>query len=60
MSIDVVIRSDFSKGQLLERDLAGDPFSQLQRWLDDVTAAAVSEYQAMSLATASGAYRGSS
>ena len=25
MSIDVVIRSDFSKGQLLERDLAGDP-----------------------------------
>ena len=52
MSIDVVVRSDFSKSQLLESDLADEPFTQLRRWLDDVTAAAVSEFQAMSLATA--------
>ena len=55
MSIDVVVRSEFSQGKLLESDLADDPFVQLRRWLDDVTAAAVSEFQAMSLATATGA-----
>ena len=52
MGIDVVVRTDFSKGQLLESDLAADPFTQLQRWLDDVNAANISEWQAMSLATA--------
>lgn len=52
MSIDVVVHSDFSKGKLLESDLADDPFTQLRRWIDEVTAAAVSEFQAMSLATA--------
>ncbi|MFM9965212.1 MAG: pyridoxamine 5'-phosphate oxidase [Planctomycetaceae bacterium] len=52
MSIDVIVHTDFSKGQLLESDLATDPFEQLQRWLDEVRAANVSDWQAMSLATA--------
>ena len=55
MSIDVVVRSDFSKGKLLESDLADDPFTQLRHWLDEVMVASVSEFQAMSLATATGA-----
>ncbi len=52
MSIDVIVRTDFSKHKLLESDLAADPFAQLQRWLDEVQAANVSDWQAMSLATA--------
>ncbi len=52
MSIDVVVHSEFTQSKLLESDLAADPFTQLRCWLDDVTAAAVSEFQAMSLATA--------
>ena len=42
MSIDVVVHSEFVKSQLLERDMAGDPFAQFQRWLDDVQSANVS------------------
>lgn len=57
MSIDVVIHSEFSKHKLLEADLAADPFTQFQRWLDDVQAAKVSDWQAMSLATATRAGR---
>lgn len=52
MGMDVVIREDFAKGKLLEGDLASDPFVQFQRWLDDVQSANISEWQAMSLATA--------
>lgn len=52
MSIDVVVHSEFTQGKLLESDLANDPFTQLRRWMDEVTAAGVSEFQAMSLATA--------
>lgn len=51
MSFDVVVRTEFSKHKLLEGDLAADPFSQFQRWLDDVQAVNVSDWQAMSLAT---------
>jgi pyridoxamine 5'-phosphate oxidase len=52
MSFDVVVRTEFSKHKLLESDLAADPFAQFQRWLDDVQAANVIDWQAMSLATA--------
>ena len=52
MSFDVVVRTEFSKHKLLESDLAADPFAQLQRWLDDVQAANIIDWQAMSLATA--------
>lgn len=52
MSFDVVVRTEFSKHKLLEGDLAADPFSQFQRWLGDVQAENVSDWQAMSLATA--------
>lgn len=52
MSFDVVVHTEFSKHKLLESDLAADPFSQFQRWLDDVQAENVSDWQAMSLATA--------
>ena len=52
MSFDVVARTEFSKHKLLEGDLSADPFVQFQRWLDDVQAANVSDWQAMSLATA--------
>jgi len=51
MGADVIVRAEFAKGKLLESDLAADPFSQLQRWLDEVQAAKVSDWQAMSLAT---------
>lgn len=57
MSFDVVARTEFSKHKLLEGDLAADPFTQFQRWLDDVLAANVSDWQAMSLATATRAGR---
>ncbi len=52
MSADVVVHTEFSKHKLLESDLAADPFAQFQCWLDDVQAANVSDWQAMSLATA--------
>ena len=52
MSFDVVVRTEFSKHKLLESDLDADPFAQFQHWLDDVQAANVSDWQAMSLATA--------
>ncbi len=52
MGADVIVRTDFSKHKLLESDLAADPFAQLQRWLDEVQAANVIDWQAMSLATA--------
>lgn len=54
MSFDVVVRTEFSKHKLLESDLAAEPFTQFQRWLDDVQAESVSDWQAMSLATATG------
>jgi pyridoxamine 5'-phosphate oxidase len=52
MSIDVIVHTEFSKHKLLESDLAANPFQQVQRWLDEVQAANVSDWQAMSLATA--------
>ena len=52
MGADVIVRTDFSKHKLLESDLAADPFAQFQRWLDDVQAANIIDWQAMSLATA--------
>lgn len=52
MSFDVVPRTEFSKHKLLESDLATEPFQQFQRWLDDVQAENVIDWQAMSLATA--------
>lgn len=52
MSFDVIVRTEFSKHKLLESDLSADPFTQFQRWLADVQAQNVSDWQAMSLATA--------
>ena len=53
MSIDVIAHTEFSKHKLLECDLAADPFSQFQSWLNDVQGANVSDWQAMlSLRTA--------
>ncbi len=52
MSFDVVARTEFSKHKLLESDLAADPYVQFQHWVDDVQAANVIDWQAMSLATA--------
>ena len=57
MSIDVVVHTEFSKHKLLESDLASDPLTQFQRWLSDVQAANVTDWQAMSLATATRAGR---
>ncbi len=51
MSFDVIVRTEFSKHKLLESDLAVDPFSQFQCWVEDVQAMNVSDWQAMSLAT---------
>ncbi len=52
MGADVVVHSEFSKGKLLEGDLAADPFVQFQKWQDEAIAANVTDWQAMSLATA--------
>lgn len=52
MSFDMIARTEFSKHKLLESDLAADPFTQFQHWLDDVLAEKVADWQAMSLATA--------
>lgn len=52
MSFDMIARTEFSKHKLLESDLAADPFTQFQHWLDDVQAEKVADWQAMSLATA--------
>jgi len=52
MSFNVVVHTEFSKHKLLECDLAVDPFVQFQRWVDDVQAENVVDWQAMSLATA--------
>ena len=52
MSFDVIVRTEFSKHKLLESDLSADPFTQFQRWHTDVQAQNVSDWQAMSLATA--------
>lgn len=52
MSIDVVVHSEFARGQLLECEMASDPFSQIEQWLADVNSLAVADWQAMSLATA--------
>ena len=52
MSFDVIVRTEFSKHKLQECDLAADPFSQFQHWLDDVQAMNVIDWQAISLATA--------
>ena len=49
MSIDFVVRSEFGRGQLLERDLAADPIVQFQQWLDDVQAANVIAKTTLSL-----------
>lgn len=52
MSFDMIARTEFSKHKLLESDLAADPFTQFQHWLDDVQGEKVADWQAMSLATA--------
>ncbi len=52
MSIDVVVHSEFARGQLLEGEMASGPFAQFERWLADVNSIAVADWQAMSLATA--------
>lgn len=52
MGIDVVVRREFSRGTLLESDMAFDPFTQFERWMVDVTTLGIEEFQAMALATA--------
>lgn len=46
------LRVDYGRGQLVEGELAGDPFKQFARWFDEALAADVPEANAMTLATA--------
>jgi pyridoxamine 5'-phosphate oxidase len=47
------IRKNYSKKNLLENDVAKDPFRQFQQWWDEAVAAGIDEVNAMTLATAS-------
>jgi pyridoxamine 5'-phosphate oxidase len=47
------IRKDYQLQTLLETDIAEDPFTQFNRWWDDVIKSEIEEVNAMTLATAS-------
>lgn len=47
------MRTDYVRGELIESNVAKDPFSQFERWFADAEAAKVPEPNAMTLATAS-------
>lgn len=47
-----VVHRDFSKSRLFEASLAADPFVQFQRWIDDVVAANVTDWETVTIATA--------
>jgi pyridoxamine 5'-phosphate oxidase len=51
------LRASYARSGLHESDLAPDPVTQLERWLDDVVAAELPEPNAMVVATADGAGR---
>jgi len=46
------LRRIYARAGLAESELAGDPLSQLRRWLDEVVAAGLAEPNAMVVATA--------
>ena len=47
------IRKDYQLQNLLETDIASDPFTQFNRWWDDAVKSELDEINAMTLATAS-------
>jgi pyridoxamine 5'-phosphate oxidase len=51
MGIDVITHTEFSKGKLLESDLASDPFVQFEHWIDEAQSLQIVDWQALSLAT---------
>lgn len=48
------IRTDYKKAVLSEKDVAADPFTQFNKWFDEVMHSRVEEPNAMTLATADG------
>ncbi len=46
------LRRSYERGELREHELAGDPFAQFARWLQDALAAGLTEPNSMILATA--------
>jgi pyridoxamine 5'-phosphate oxidase len=51
-SLDLAqLRADYTKGGLLEADLAASPFDQLRTWLDQAVASGLSDANAMVLGT---------
>jgi pyridoxamine 5'-phosphate oxidase len=46
------LRRDYTRGELLESQIAADPIAQFKAWLDDVIAANIPQPNAMTLATA--------
>jgi pyridoxamine 5'-phosphate oxidase len=47
-----VVHRDFIKARLHEADLDADPFIQFQRWVDDVIAAKIPDWETITVATA--------
>lgn len=47
------IRKNYSQKSLLEKDVAGDPFKQFEKWWKEALSAEIYEVNAMTLATAS-------
>jgi pyridoxamine 5'-phosphate oxidase len=45
------LRENYTKGGLLEADLATDPFTQFHRWFEEALAAQIQEANAMTIAT---------
>lgn len=45
------LRENYTKGGLLETDLAPDPFTQFHRWFEEALAAQIQEANAMTIAT---------
>jgi pyridoxamine 5'-phosphate oxidase len=45
------LREDFTKGELNETDVAKNPFTQFEKWVQEAVDASVLEVQAMNLAT---------
>jgi len=46
-----VVHRDFTKARLHEADLVADPFIQFQRWVDDVIAARIQDWETITVAT---------
>lgn len=47
-------RREYLNGELLEKDLLGDPYQQFMDWLEDAIRSGIEDPTAMALATASG------